>query len=258
MMSSFRSKGSHLNMIDTPSLRLEGVYTAYEGANVPTLRDISFDVGAGEYVLIGGPNGAGKTTLLESIMGMLKITHGSATVCGLDARKDGLRVRRKVGYVIQSFSFDPLTPYTAEQVVMMGRYGIMGCLKRPREADFRAAEEAMHLLGIEDLAEKPIGILSGGQQQKVLIAQNLAKEPSLLLLDEPFSNLDIAAREFITDILEKIAGRGIPIMMVSHAFDDLPDRDIRVMVMNDGSITYDAISHPADVEARVKAASGVV
>jgi zinc/manganese transport system ATP-binding protein len=258
MASSFRSKKPHLSMTENRSVRLDGVYTAYEGASVPTLRNISLEVGGGEYVLIGGPNGAGKTTLLESIMGMLKITHGDAMVCGLDARKDGLRVRRKVGYVIQNFSFDPLTPYTAEQVVMMGRYGIMGCLKRPCEADFRAADEAMHLLGIEDLAAKPIGILSGGQQQKVLIAQNLAKEPGVLLLDEPFSNLDIAAREFITVILEKIAGKGIPIMMVSHAFDDLPDRDIRVLVMNDGTITYDAVSHPGDVEARVKAASGVV
>ncbi|NLB01209.1 MAG: ATP-binding cassette domain-containing protein, partial [Methanomicrobiales archaeon] len=106
-----------------PVIRLENVYTAYEGADRPTLQDISLSVGKGEFVVIGGPNGAGKTTLLETINGMLPITHGKAVVCGQNVRGDGVRVRCRVGYLLQNFAFDPLTPFTVEEVVLMGRYG---------------------------------------------------------------------------------------------------------------------------------------
>jgi zinc/manganese transport system ATP-binding protein len=115
----------------------------------------------------------------------------------------------------------------------------------------------MRLLGIEDLAGKPIGTLSGGQQQKALIAQNIAKEPEVMLLDEPFSNLDFQAREFITSILKEMVKSGVPIIMVSHAFDDLPDMGIRILVMNSGRITFDTTCRPGDVEAIVRRCSAV-
>jgi zinc/manganese transport system ATP-binding protein len=236
-------------------VELEGIYTAYEGGARPVIRDLSMTVKAGEYVIVGGPNGAGKTTLLESINGMAKVTHGSAKVCGLDARRQGSQVRARVGYVLQSFYFDPFTPFTVEQVVMMGRYGRLGFFRRPGQADFEAAEKAVKLLGLEDLRKRPIGTLSGGQQQKTLIAQNIAKEPDIMLLDEPFSNLDFGTREFVTGVLERLAEKGMPILMVSHAFDDLPDRKIRIAIMNDGQITYDDTCNSCEVEAIVRKTS---
>jgi zinc/manganese transport system ATP-binding protein len=236
---------------------LQGIYTAYEGSDRPVIKDLSLAVRKGEYVIVGGPNGAGKTTLLESINGMIPVTHGHASVCGLDVRRQGSEVRSKVGYVLQSFYFDPFTPFTVEQVVMIGRYGRMGLFRRPQKHDYEAVDRAIGLLGIEDLRKKPIGTLSGGQQQKALIAQNIAKEPEVMLLDEPFSNLDFQAREFITGILKGMVKSGIPIIMVSHAFDDLPDMDIRILVMNDGRITSDRTCPPGEVEGIVRKCSVV-
>jgi len=239
-----------------PAITLSGVYTAYEGAANPSLRNITLTVDRGEFVVVGGPNGAGKTTLLETINGMLRITHGSARICGINLLEDGVGVRRRVGYVIQNFAFDPLSPFTAGEVVLMGRYGRLGYLNRPKEPDIRAARQAMQMLGIEDLADAPIGTLSGGQQQKVLIAQNLAKEPEIMLLDEPFSNLDLIAKHSVSTLLHDLAGAGITVIVVSHAFDDLPPRPIRILVMNGGEVTADHTCTPDEVEDIVRTASG--
>jgi len=234
---------------------LSDIYTAYEGGNLPVIRGVSLSVDPGEYVIIGGPNGAGKTTLLESINGLLPITHGTATICGHDIRTAGAAVRKRTGYVLQNFQFDPMTPFTVEQVVMMGRYGLLGFFRRPNGDDYRAVEDALHLLGIEDLARSSIGTLSGGQQQRVLIAQNIAKNPEILLLDEPFSNLDLAGREQISAILRHLAGSGMTILIVSHAFDGLPDTSIRILVMNHGRITLDDMCSASDIEETVRQAS---
>jgi zinc/manganese transport system ATP-binding protein len=229
-------------------IELKGIYTAYEGDDKPIIKDLSLSVDRGEYVVIGGPNSAGKTTLLESINGMVRITHGMAKVCGLDVRSSGAAVRKRVGYVIQNFYFDPFTPFTVEQVVMMGHYGRIGLLRRPSVADRTAAKRAMCLVGIEDLARKAIGTLSGGQQQKAMIAHNIAKCPEVMLLDEPFSNLDFHAREHLQEILQDMAMSGTPIVMVSHAFDGLPDMSIRLVVMNSGRITCDTKCKVGDVD----------
>lgn len=235
-------------------VRLENVYTAYEGAGYPTLTDICLTIRKGEYVIIGGPNGAGKTTLLETINGMLPITHGKAEVCGHCVRGDGVHVRRRVGYLLQNFSFDPLTPFTVREVVLMGRFGKIGLFRKPRKEDHEAVEKAIRLVGIEDLAGRLIGQLSGGQQQKVLLAQNLARDPEILLLDEPFSNLDMFAREAISDLLSRLVLSGITVIIVSHAFDDLPERTVRVVVMQEGKITLDCECLPADVGQTIRTA----
>lgn len=237
-----------------PIIRLEDVYTAYEGADRPTLTGISLSVHRGEFVVIGGPNGAGKTTLLETINGMLPITHGRALVCGLDVRQDGVQVRCKVGYLLQNFSFDPLTPFTVEEVVMMGRFGRIGLFRKPKNEDREAVQRALALLGIGDLSARPIGQLSGGQQQKVLIAQNLARDPEVILLDEPFSNLDMFAREAINRLLSQLVSSGVTVVIVSHAFDDLPDRPVRVVVMHDGRISLDRECIPSEVSQVIRKA----
>jgi len=227
---------------------LEGIYTAYEGGSKAVIRDLSLSVDGGEYVVIGGPNSAGKTTLLESINGLVKITHGRANVCGLDVCRQGNEVRRRVGYVIQNFYFDPFTPFTVEQVVMMGRFGRMGIAAQPSKADQKAVCRAISMVGMEDLAHKFIGTCSGGQQQKAMIAHNIAKDPEVMMLDEPFSNLDFHARKYLQDILKEICRSGKPVLIVSHAFDGLPDIPIRLAVMNQGRITFDENCWADEVE----------
>lgn len=235
-----------------PVIDIRGVYTAYEGAERPTLHDVSLTISRGEYVVVGGPNGAGKTTLLETINGMLPITHGDALVCGHSVRGNGVQVRCRVGYLLQNFSFDPLTPFTVEEVVLMGRFGTLGLFRKPGREDHEAVSHALALLGIEDLAKRPIGQLSGGQQQKVLIAQNLARNPEILLLDEPFSNLDMFAKEAINSLLTRLTAQGVTIIIVSHAFDDLPDHPVRVLVMQEGKITVDRECSPSLVEQVIR------
>ncbi len=233
-------------------IELKGIYTAYEGGDKPVIKDLSLSVDKGEYVIIGGPNSAGKTTLLESINGLVKITHGSATVCGLDVSRFADEVRKRVGYVIQNFYFDPFTPFTVEEVVMMGRFGRLGLINSPRRADYDAAQRAIALVGIEDLAHKRIGTLSGGQQQKAMIAHNITKEPEVMMLDEPFSNLDFHAREYLQGVLKEMVRRGTPILMVAHAFDGLPEISIHLVVMNEGKITYDMDCKAGEVEGIIR------
>jgi len=235
-----------------PVIEINGVYTAYEGADRPTLHEVSLAINRGEYVVIGGPNGAGKTTLLETINGMLPITHGDAKVCGHNVRRNGVQVRCRVGYLLQNFSFDPLTPFTVTEVVLMGRFGRIGLFRKPGKEDLDAVKKAIALLGIDDLADRPIGQLSGGQQQKVLLAQNLARDPDVLLLDEPFSNLDMFAREAINGLLSRLVRDGITVIIVSHAFDDLPDRPVRVVVMQEGKIVLNRHCSPNEVEQAIR------
>lgn len=239
-------------------INLEGIYTAYEGGEKAVIRDLSLHVDRGEYVVIGGPNSAGKTTLLESINGLIKITHGRATVCGLDVSTQSDEVRKRVGYVIQNFYFDPFTPFTVEQVVMMGRFGRLGLMNRPTKDDHHAVQKAIHLVGIEDLAHKTIGTCSGGQQQKTMIAHNIAKEPEVMMLDEPFSNLDFSAREHLQGVLKELVRTGVPILKVAHAFDGLPDIPIHLVVMNRGKIAHDLNCTAKEVECIIRKECGAL
>ncbi|MDV0443558.1 metal ABC transporter ATP-binding protein [Methanorbis rubei] len=241
--------------MDDPIIQMNSVTTTYEGAAHPVIHDIDLAIGKGEFVIVGGPNGAGKTTLLETIAGLLPIISGSVTVCGLDVMKSGPEMRKKLGYVIQNFDFDPYTPFTVEEVLLIGRYGLLGFFRRPGTEDFAAVDRSLEQMGITDLRKKHIGKLSGGQQQKVLIAHNLTKNPDVLLLDEPFSNLDLATREHVCDILCDVADAGITVVIVSHAFDALPKRDVRVVVMKGGSVVLNKIVPSEQVQETVRQSS---
>lgn len=224
-----------------PVITLDSVWTTYEGAGNPIIQDVSLSIYPGEFVVVGGPNGAGKTTLLESIAGLIPVVGGTVTVLGMNAAKEGVKVRRQLGYVIQNFEFPPVTPFIVEEVVIMGKYGQLGWFHRHTKDDHEAARKALDQLGILHLAKKPIGTLSGGQQQRVLIAQSLIKDPKLLLLDEPFSNLDISSRDQVSELLCKLTDDGVTVVIVSHAFDALPHRDIRVVVMEDGCVCKNGV-----------------
>ncbi|MDR0439223.1 MAG: metal ABC transporter ATP-binding protein [Methanocalculaceae archaeon] len=238
--------------MNDPIIQLDDVTTIHEGSTHPTIQNISLKINRGEFVIVGGPNGAGKTTLLETIAGRLPIISGTVLVCGFDVVHHGPQIRKKLGYVIQNFDFDPYTPFTVEEVLLMGRYGLLGFCKRPGSDDFTAVEQSLTQMGIISLRKSHIGRLSGGQQQKVLIAHNLAKKPDVLLLDEPFSNLDLTTREHVCDVLCRIADAGVTIVMVSHAFDALPARGVRAVVMKSGKIVLNKVIPPEQVQDTVR------
>jgi len=218
-------------------VRLVGVSTTYEGEKMPAIRDISLSIRSGELVSVIGPNGAGKTTLLETILGLLP-SEGLVEVFGLDVRRHGREVRRRAGYVPQDFMVGPETPFLAKDVVMMGRAAKIGLFRLPSHEDWAIVEAVMAELGILDLANRPIGKLSGGQQQKVMIARALAKEPELLLLDEPFSNLDAPSRALVCDLVSGLRDEfGITVLVVTHDLTAMPDDCDKVALLNGGLLT---------------------
>ena len=216
-------------------IRLEDVYTIYEGEKRPAIRNVNLTVNSNEFIYVVGPNAAGKTTLLETINGLLPPSRGTVYVFGQDVRNNGRKVRCQIGYVPQDFIVDPGEPYTALDVVLMGMYGKIGILRKLNRRDLNNAMRIMKLLGVDELANRSMGKLSGGQQQKVMIARALAKEPKLLLLDEPFSNLDIDSRQRIPSFIEKLhEGSDMTIIIVTHHVSQISKRCERIVVMNNG------------------------
>jgi zinc/manganese transport system ATP-binding protein len=228
------------------TIRLEQVSTVYEGERRPAIRNVNLTLAKKELVYVVGPNASGKTTLLETINGLLPIFQGSISVFGLDVATRGRLVRREIGYVPQDFMVEPGEPYTALDVVMMGRYGRIGVLNSPTDDDRESVVEAMTLLEIDQRAQRPMGKLSGGQQQKVMLARALAKEPKILLLDEPFSNLDPASRETIPLLVSRLhEEKELTTLIVTHDVHGLLEACRRVVVMNNGLIVADDVPEKA-------------
>jgi ABC-type Mn2+/Zn2+ transport system ATPase subunit len=194
-------------------IELEGVTARYQ--DLIALEDVTFRVAAGEFVALIGPNGSGKTTLVKAILGLVPPSAGTVRLFGKPPRQlDG--DWKRVGYVPQIAQIDPRFPIRVLDVVLMGRYGQVGLIRRPGPRDREAAWRALEQVGIADLARRPIGRLSGGQRQRVLVARALANEPELLLLDEPTTGVDVGTTEGVFDLLETLHYQGITILVVSH------------------------------------------
>jgi len=202
------------------------------------LRGVSLRVKSGEFVGIVGPNGAGKTTLLTIVNGLGKLIHGQVWVLGYQLTPgSGHFLRKKVGYVPQLQNIEPRMPINVREVVMIGRYGLLGLFRRPGKHDWKIVDEMLELVGMAHLVRRPIGHLSGGEQQRVAIARCLAQEPELFLLDEPTASLDWRAK---TDILELVKlihdSRHLTTLFVTHDLSSLPIACGRVVLMKEGLI----------------------
>lgn len=194
------------------ALRLRGVAVDLGGR--PVLRDVNLDVSGGRLLAVVGPNGAGKTTLLRAILGLIP-AQGEITV----PVAQGKRMRDVAGYVPQRHDVAWDYPISVENMVMTGRTTQLGWFRHPKLADHRAVAAALKRVQMQDLATRPVGELSGGQRQRVLIARALSTAPSLLLLDEPFTGLDMPTQELLTELFRTLADEGTTIMMTTH---DLP------------------------------------
>ena len=202
------------------------------------LRGVSLKVGSGEFVGIIGPNGAGKTTLLTIVNGLGKLLSGRVWVLGHYLTPgNGHSLRKKVGYVAQVQNIDPRMPMNVREVVMIGRYGLLGLLRRPGKHDWKVVDEMLALVGMSHLARRPIGHLSGGEQQRVAIARCLAQEPRLFLLDEPTASLDWKAQTDILELVKQIHdSRHLTTLFVTHDLSCLPVACDRVVLMKEGLI----------------------
>jgi ABC-type Mn2+/Zn2+ transport system ATPase subunit len=211
------------------------------------LRGVSLDIAKGELIGIMGPNGSGKTTILTLVNGLGKLLSGRVSVLGLDISKGcPSALRRRIGYVPQVHNIDPRMPVNVTEVVMMGRYGRLGPMRRPNTTDRGMVERMLHLVGMTHLADRPIGHLSGGEQQRVAIARALAQEPEILLLDEPTTGLDRRSRAEIMDLAQSIhQRRGLTTLMVTHAHRTAAAVCDRVVLMKDGGIR--AVGNPKEL-----------
>jgi ABC-type Mn2+/Zn2+ transport system ATPase subunit len=219
-------------------LTLEDVTVAYGGR--PALESVTLSVPHGAQVAIVGPNGAGKSTLFKALVGLLPVRSGTVL---LRDRRPG-RHGDTIAYVPQREEIDWGFPVTVHDVVMMGRYGSLGWFRRPGAADREVVARCLDELGIAELERRAIGELSGGQQQRVFLARALAQEPHVLLLDEPFTGVDVGAREALLTLLDRLRGRGITVLVSTHDMETAAQRFELTALLNRRLIAY---GEPASV-----------
>ena len=197
-------------------LTVEGVSVSLAGRQV--LDEVSFAIGAGQFTGLIGPNGAGKTTLLRVILGLQRTTEGNVTVLG---RPRSLRAQ-PIGYVPQKVLLDPDMPMRARDLVALGLDGSRYGLRLPSRQRGQAVAEMLHAVDAERFADARVGNLSGGEQQRVLIAHALISRPRLLLLDEPLANLDLRSGQEIISLLHRIAReQQIAVLLSAHEMNPL-------------------------------------
>ncbi|MEN6524239.1 MAG: metal ABC transporter ATP-binding protein [Anaerolineaceae bacterium] len=227
-------------------LRLVNV-TVNFGKN-PALEDLSLIIPHGICLAVVGPNGAGKSTFFKALVGLLPLASGQIFIHGLPLghHKDC------VAFVPQREDVDWKFPITVKDVVMMGRYLHTGWLRKPSNVDEEAVQKAMMQLGIIDLAKRSIHDLSGGQQQRVFLARAIAQEPHILLLDEPFTGVDIPTQETTMYLLEEMHKQNVTVMVSTHDLNMASQRFEKVLMINRRLIAYgtpDEVFTPAQVRA---------
>lgn len=228
-----------------PLVDIQDITVSYR-ENV-ALNSISLKIYEGELIGVAGPNGAGKTTLLTAINGLGRLLRGSVNIFGIQMTpRAATGIRKEIGYVPQMLNIDPRLPLMVKEVVMLGRYGRIGLLKRPSSRDKNIVDEVVDLIGIRNLLNRPIGHLSGGEQKKVAIARALAQEPRILLLDEPLSNLDINAQAGILELVDRIhQKKHLTTVVVMHHLSLLPRDCSRMVLLSNAKIIFDGLINEA-------------
>jgi manganese/zinc/iron transport system ATP- binding protein len=193
-----------------PPLEIHDLTVAYH--KKPVLWGVDVVVPAGQLVGIVGPNGAGKSTLIKACMGLLPVSSGWVKFFG----EPLARAATRIGYVPQRESVDWDFPVNVMDVVLMGRYGRLGLLRRPGAADRAVARACLEKVGMLPFADRQISNLSGGQQQRVFLARALAQEAELYFMDEPFAGVDAATEAAIIAVLRELRDQGRTLLVVHH------------------------------------------
>jgi len=194
----------------------------------PVLWDIDLDVPPGVLLSIVGPNGAGKTTLIKAILGLVRPAAGNVLI--YDKPYDSQR--RIVGYVPQRGSVDWDFPTNVLDVVMMGRYGALGWVRRPGKKERELAMQALEKVGMEAYTTRQISQLSGGQQQRVFLARALVQDATVYLMDEPFQGVDATTERAIVTLLQELRANGKTVVVVHHDLQTVTDYFDWVMLLN--------------------------
>jgi ABC-type Mn2+/Zn2+ transport system ATPase subunit len=211
----------------------------------PAIEDISFKLNEPMITVILGPNGAGKTTLLKALMGMIKPDKGSVKIFGINPFSEPFKVRQLVGYVPQRDKIIRSIPLKVKDVISMG---ILTKKTWPRilsKEDTDRMKKILEFLNLDDISNKPFGQLSGGQQQKVLLARALISEPKILILDEPFNGVDIKSQSYIIEKVKSLRyTNNVTVLIVTHDINPLIDIAENLILLNKNLI---AIGKPLEV-----------
>lgn len=200
------------------ALALRGVHVRY--GEVRALEGVDLEVAPGRVTALIGMNGSGKSTLFRTAMGLQRPDAGTVRIGGLPPER--ARARGAAAYVPQSEAVAWDFPISVREVVMTGRYGHQGPLRRPSRADRVAVEEALDRVELADLAERQIGRLSGGQRKRAFVARGIAQDAGLLLLDEPFAGVDTRSEATIVRLLRELAADGRAVLVSTHDLHSLP------------------------------------
>lgn len=211
---------------NTHPIQIHDMTIAYH--KKPVLWDVDLDVPEGQLVGIIGPNGAGKSTMIKAVMDLVPKASGWVKIYG----KDYGEMRKIIGYVPQRESVDWDFPINALDVVLMGRYGHIGWMRRPGKEDRRLARESLDKVGMGDFAERQISQLSGGQQQRVFLARALAQDARIYMMDEPFAGVDAATERAIIDIMVTLREQGKTILVVHHDLQTVTEYFNWVIMLN--------------------------
>ena len=218
------------------AVELRGVGFAYE-SGPPVLDGVDLAIEPGELVAFAGPNGGGKTTLVRLVLGLERPARGRVLLFGEPAHRSSRRA--ELGYLAQRSQLGADAPATVREVVAAGRLVRSGLLGPLRARHRQAVEKAIARVGLADVADRPIARLSGGQQQRAFIAKALAAEPSLLVLDEPTTGVDVEAQEALAQLLDRLHRElQVTILYVSHEFGAV-ERFVERLVLVRGGIVFD-------------------
>lgn len=215
-----------MQALETKAIEVTDLTVAYQ--EKPVLWDVDLDVPPGVLLSIVGPNGAGKTTLIKAILGLVRPAAGNVLIYD----KPYGAQRRIVGYVPQRGTVDWDFPTNVLDVVMMGRYGALGWIRRPRRQEREQAMNALEKVGMEGYATRQISQLSGGQQQRVFLARALVQDSTVYLMDEPFQGVDATTERAIVDLLQELRANGKTVVVVHHDLQTVTDYFDWVMLLN--------------------------
>ena len=200
------------------------------------MRDASFVAPSGTITALVGVNGSGKSTLFKAIMGFVRLARGSISIFGMPVAE--ALGQNLVAYVPQSEEVDWNFPVLVEDVVMMGRYGRMGFLRRPRPIDHEAVAVALSRVGMTEFRKRQIGELSGGQRKRVFLARALAQDSRVILLDEPFTGVDLKTEGAIIDLLKELREEGRVMLVSTHDLGSVPEFCDRTVLVKGTVLTY--------------------
>ncbi|MGU3492607.1 manganese/iron ABC transporter ATP-binding protein [Xanthobacteraceae bacterium A53D] len=236
-------------------IAVEAATVTYRNGHT-ALKDASFQIPTGTIAALVGVNGSGKSTLFKAIMGFVRLARGDIRVLGMSV--DAALKRNLVAYVPQSEEVDWNFPVLVEDVVMMGRYGHMGFLRIPRAADHAAVDAALKRVNMAEFRKRQIGELSGGQKKRVFLARALAQDGRVILLDEPFTGVDVKTEDQIITLLRELRDEGRVMLVSTHNLGSVPEFCDRTILIKGTVLAYGLTQDTFTQDNLEKAFGGVL